>query len=67
MSNREDITEALEAMVDKYGLTHVLTGLVLVCGEKASHLRHNWQDSASARAWDKSADVIETAARRAHN
>ena len=50
-----DITEQLEAMIDKHGLTHVLTGLELVCGEKAAHIRINWQDNKLANKWAKAA------------
>ncbi len=58
-----DITETLEAMIDKHGLCHVLIGLSCVCGEKAEHLRVNWQDSKSARLWDADSKKLETLAR----
>ena len=45
-------TEALEALIDKHGLVHVLTGLELVCEEKAEHIRHAWQDRKTAAGWD---------------
>ena len=51
-------TETLEAMIDKHGLGHVLTGLELVCREKADHLRHNWQDSGLAKEWDRQAKKL---------
>lgn len=59
-----DITEDLEAMIDKHGLTHVLTGLACVCREKAEHLRSNWQDAASARVWTRDAQICDAAAIR---
>jgi len=43
---------ALELLVDAHGLHEVLNELAVICGEKAEHLRANWQDGASARAWD---------------
>ncbi len=58
-----DITEDLEAMVDKHGLTHVLVGLACVCFEKGEHLRVNWQDKATAKVWDADGKIIENAAR----
>ena len=51
-------TEALEALIDKHGLVHVLTGLELVCEEKAEHIRHNWQDRKTAACWDSAARQI---------
>jgi hypothetical protein len=58
----EDITIDLEAMIDKHGLVHVLTGLACVCREKADHLRTNWQDKTSARQWDRDAKACDIAA-----
>jgi hypothetical protein len=59
----DNITEDLEAMVDKHGLTHVLVGLSLVCSEKAEHIRINWQDKALAKDWDADAKTIDKALR----
>jgi hypothetical protein len=61
------VTETLEELIDKHGLLHVLTGLVLVCGEKADHLRTNWQDLSTARTWDRDAKTIEAATRKLCN
>ena len=52
MCARENVTEILEVMIDRHGLLHVLTGLELVCSEKAEHIRTNWQDKTTASAWD---------------
>jgi hypothetical protein len=57
------VTEQLEALIDAHGLTHIVTGLVLVCSEKAEHIRHNWQDRTTAKAWDADARTLEKAAR----
>ena len=62
-------TETLEALIDKHGLVHVLTGLELVCEEKAEHIRrvceekaehirHAWQDRKTAADWDSAARQI---------
>lgn len=48
-------TETLEALIDQVGLFHVLTGLELLCLEKAEHLVSNWQDKASAKNWERMA------------
>lgn len=53
--------EALEALVDSEGLEDVLIALHLVCLEKAEHLRCNWQDEATAKAWERAADAVRKA------
>ncbi|TYO65475.1 hypothetical protein FXV83_16195 [Bradyrhizobium hipponense] len=58
----ENVTAILEGLIDRHGLTHVVTGLSLICSEKAEHLRHNWQDGTSAKAWDVDAKTLEKAA-----
>lgn len=62
-----DITETLEAMIDKHGLLHVVTGLELICREKADHIRTNWQDKQTARVWDIAARHLDHAAHRLPN
>jgi len=57
------ITDELEAMIDRHGLTHVVTGLSLICSEKAEHIRCNWQDHGTAKVWDADAKTLEKAAR----
>ena len=54
----------LEAMVDRDGLDGVLDALAGICGEKAEHLRTNWQDKGAARTWDRwGARIAKLAAR----
>jgi len=60
---RDMISEQLDPLVDKHGLTHVLAGLSLLCSEKAEHIRANWQDRITAKAWDADAKTIDKAAR----
>ena len=58
-----DVTETLEALIDQTSLLDVLVGLELVCGEKAEHIRQNWQDMPLARLWNRCSKVCGTAAR----
>ncbi len=58
------ITEQLEAMVDAHGLLHVITGLSLICGEKAIHIQTNWQDKSLAKVWGKAATVLDGTIRK---
>jgi hypothetical protein len=53
MAQVTDMVETLEKLVDSQqdGLLHVLTALEIMCGEKAAHIVHNWQDRDTARPW----------------
>lgn len=62
MNSPHDITEPLEAMIDRHGLHHVLTGLVLICHEKAEHILVNWQDKSLAKTWGDAANAIKAVA-----
>lgn len=53
MTGKPNVTEELEALIDATSLLDVLTGLELVCSEKAEHVRSNWQDKALAKLWDR--------------
>lgn len=64
MSLPNDVTTELEMMIDRHGLLHVLTGLSLICSEKADHIRASYDDKALARAWRSESNRIEQIARR---
>lgn len=53
--------EALEGMVDRHGLDGVLNMLSEICGEKAEHVRSNWQDEPGGKIWDKRASIVDAA------
>jgi len=59
----KEIETALEAMIDSQGMVAVLTALEIICDEKANHLRHNWQDTATARVWERGSSAIGKALR----
>lgn len=59
----ENVTEILEGLIDRHGLTYVVAGLSLICAEKAEHLRVNWQDKTRAEAWDADSRTLDYAAR----
>ena len=42
----------LEAMIDTHSIGSLIDWLADVCGEKAEHVRSNWQDAALADAWE---------------
>jgi hypothetical protein len=63
----EDMNECqkeLEALIDKHGLRLVAESVVEVCWAKAEHLAVNWQDTASAKIWQRIAMKIGN---RVHN
>lgn len=47
------LAHAVEHLIDLHGVAEVLNAVAQVCSEKAEHLRANWQDTRSAKAWDK--------------
>jgi hypothetical protein len=48
----------LEGMVDRVGLRNVLSALEYICQAKAEHLAVNWQDTKSAKEWERAARKI---------
>jgi hypothetical protein len=65
--SKPDITntvETLEALVDKHGLLHVLTGLEIMCGEKALHVETNWNDKSLVKHWKRQEKLIGNLARK---
>jgi hypothetical protein len=51
----------LEALVDKHGMTLVLSGLREICRLKAEHLESNWQDAVSAKVWERVGKAVNKA------
>ena len=56
---KNDITEQLETIIDSHSLSHVVAGLILICEQKAEHLRTNWQDDSMAKTWDRDARLLD--------
>ena len=51
--------DALEVLIDRNGLAQVMLALVHICGEKAEHIRTNWQPYVSdAEDWDVVSDLL---------
>jgi len=67
MSQETNITYILENLIDSESLLHVLTGLELICLEKADHIRANWQDKTTAKTWDKDAKTIQSILTKINN
>jgi len=67
-----NLTRQLEALLDRYGAGHpagygmhaLLLDLAFIAGEKAEHLRSNWQDPRSAKLWDHASQICDKAQAR---
>jgi hypothetical protein len=62
--SRPNLTEEIESLIDQSSVLDVLTAIELICAEKAEHIRHNWQDRATARPWDKVSKIVGNAAHK---
>lgn len=54
------MNDHLEHMIDDHGLSAVLEAISEICGEKAEHLRANWQDKDQANQWEKAQEYVNT-------
>lgn len=54
--------ETLEAIVDSMGLEQTVRALAEICGEKATHIAVNWQDTGTAKPWAKAGALIDVLA-----
>jgi hypothetical protein len=64
MTPTKPLAEQIELMIDAHGLLHVLTAIECICGEKAEHIRVNWQDRNTAKPWDIASKAVGAAARK---
>jgi len=46
-------------LIDQHSVIDLLAAIAEICEGKAEHLRHNWQDDNSARAWEHAASLID--------
>lgn len=58
MELNQEQFEALEILINKTSLAEVLEAIGDICGEKANHIRENWQDEPMAKAWEKAGRVL---------
>jgi hypothetical protein len=54
-AGQAELENMLEQQIDKYGLGHVLTTVVDICGAKADHIRENHQSDGIAQLWEHNA------------
>lgn len=53
------MTDEIEALIDKAGVSKFLFMAAEVCGHKAEHLATNWQDANAAKEWVADGKAIE--------
>lgn len=54
--------ETLEDLIDKFGLSDVLSNLAGIAGEKADHILANYDDEELSDEWNAAADELDTLA-----
>ena len=57
-----NLSNDLEAAIDRNGLKDVLETLAEIAAEKAQYVRETWQDKALAREWDHASSLVLYAA-----
>jgi len=55
----DELEDAVEKLIDDYGLLSVMDSAAEVCRLKAAHIRENWQDKELTKRWLKAAKKIE--------
>jgi hypothetical protein len=55
----DELSPALETLIDDYGLLAVMMSAAEICRLKAAHIRENWQDKELASRWVKAARKLE--------
>jgi N-methylhydantoinase B/oxoprolinase/acetone carboxylase alpha subunit len=53
-----EMIDALESLVDKYGMVKIMVGLEHIADEKAEYVQSNWQDLGLADVWRKVSDAL---------
>lgn len=49
--NEQTLADAIEKLIDDWGVDHFLSMSGFVAGEKAEHCAVHWQDTRRAKAW----------------
>jgi hypothetical protein len=53
VASEKPLADQLEAIIDRHGLSKVLFAMGEVCHLKAAHIAENWQDTKTAKVWEK--------------
>ena len=59
MITANEYQDTAEGYIDSAGLQNALGELAEICRCKAEHLRADWQDDTTARAWDQAARQLD--------
>ena len=58
----EPNADAIEVMIDRFGLEAVLETVADIARDKSDHIESNWQDHNLARSWNRIANRIDRTA-----
>lgn len=61
MSREKEPAFIIETIIDGHSVAKVLDMMAGICGQKAEHIRENWQDEPLARRWDRASKRLHTA------
>lgn len=53
VTQQRELEGKLEALIDAHGVREILIAVGNVCGDKATHLAEAWQDTSSAKVWER--------------
>ena len=53
-----EMSETVEAYIDRFSLAELLQIVGEICAAKADHIETNWQDRDTAREWTRAAAVV---------
>jgi hypothetical protein len=59
-----ELETALERLIDATNLAAVVFALDVIAGAKADHIATNWQDTTTAKVWNKAAHELAIVARK---
>jgi hypothetical protein len=59
-----ELETALERLIDATDLAAVVFALDVIAGAKADHIATSWQDTTTAKTWDKAARELAIVARK---
>jgi hypothetical protein len=60
MTRENEPAVIIEKIIDGTSLAKVCDMLAGICGEKASHIEENWQDTPLANRWQRASNRLHT-------
>lgn len=57
---QDNLKDVLESLVDKHGVSYLVSTLAQVCYAKSDHLSSNWQDGEGAKSWEIIGELLDS-------